>query len=391
MLGVKVRLDASVLVMFALVVGNLSFSVLPAWHPEWSAWLVGAVACAAAIAFLGSILLHELSHAIVARMSGIRVRGVRLLLFGGVADVDEPCSPGREALIAGVGPIVSIAIGLVFGVVAAVLAGHVDASEPGAAIRRMAPIPTLLTWLAPVNVLVGLFNLIPGFPLDGGRILRALIWGVTGDLHTATRWAARVGQGFGLLIIIAGLAMVVGLELPLLGGGLIQGLWFVFIGWFLNAAAASTYDELVLRELLADVDVAGVMRRLPARVPLSAGVSALIDRAFRVHRHALALAVDELDRPFGIVRAADVRRLDSDALLGLRVSDVAIPLASFPKVRARAPAFEALAELNRRSVEELAVVDSGRLLGIVRHADIARFVEAAAASSVGARRVAGSA
>src|SRR6185503_11002937 len=182
--GVKIQLDPSVLLIFLIVLMNLGAGVFPHWHPDWSAGLRWVVALAAAVLFLWSILVHELAHAFLARLHGLRVKSIRLFLFGGAADIEhEPESPRAEVLIAGAGPLLSISLGFVFGLFASTLA-HLDpADDAMTAIQRMGPIATLLSWLAPVNFLLGVFNLVPGFPLDGGRLLRAFLWALTKNLQ----------------------------------------------------------------------------------------------------------------------------------------------------------------------------------------------------------------
>src|SRR5215831_6375059 len=245
--GVEVRLDWSLLIVFWLILVNLGIGLFPARHPDWSSGMTWAVAFVASLLFFVSILAHELSHALVGRANGVPVDGITLFIFGGVARMQrEPPSPRAELLMTVVGPLTSLAIGA-----AALFAGMrlaapsaFDAADPFTAFRHTSPLAAVLLWLGPINVVLGLFNLIPGFPLDGGRVLRALLWAATGDYSRATRWAAGVGQAFGLLLIFAGIGMIFGVSIPLLGSGFVPGLWLAFIGWFLNGAAASSYRQV---------------------------------------------------------------------------------------------------------------------------------------------------
>jgi Zn-dependent protease len=247
--GIEIRLDASVLVIALLVAFNLATGLLPAWHPGWSAPLIWVVALCAALLFFASILAHELSHAFVGRHYGIPVRRITLFIFGGMAELErEPDRPKVELLTALAGPALSIALGVV-----ATLAGAwLGSAELGRTpdtddLHRLGPIATLLLWLGPVNVMLGLFNLVPGFPLDGGRVLRAVLWWKMKRLDKATRWAARGGQAVAALLVICGIVMMFGYRVPLLGRGFGQGLWLVLIGWFLNSAAVRSYGQTVSR------------------------------------------------------------------------------------------------------------------------------------------------
>jgi Zn-dependent protease len=301
--GVRIELDGSVILIFLLLLFNLGAGVFPAWHPQWSTGLRWTIAAAAALLFLGSILVHELSHALVARAQQIPVRSIRLFLFGGVADIEhEPDSPKAEALMAGVGPAVSIGLGVLFGLLASAIT-PLEIDGPIASIERMSPIATLLFWLGPVNVIVGVFNMLPAFPLDGGRVFRAALWALTRNLRTATRWAARVGQTFGWLLILLGVAMAFGAYVPVLGGGLVQGLWFAFIGWFLNGAAAMSYRQLVVRELLQDVPVARLMRRQqPLYVHADDDLGTLVNEHLLQTGEQTLLVLDDARRVVGCMQ-----------------------------------------------------------------------------------------
>jgi Zn-dependent protease/CBS domain-containing protein len=387
--GIRIELDGSVILIFLLLLFNLGAGIFPIWHPEWSAALRWTTAAAAATLFLGSILIHELSHALVARAQHIPVRSIRLFLFGGVADIEhEPESPKAEALMAGVGPAVSIGLGILFGILAGALTPFSAEGDPMRTIERMGPIATLLTWLAPVNILVGIFNMLPAFPLDGGRVFRAALWAATRDLHTATRWAARIGQAFGWSMILLGVAMAFGAYVPLLGGGLVQGLWLAFIGWFLNGAAATSYRQMVVRELLQDVPVGRLMRRqLPPAVHADETIDTLVNEYVLGTGEQSFLVLDGTRRAIGLVRTADIRRIPRDAWPVTRVANVAVPLSELPSVSPRDGAFAALRELGRRDIDELVVIEGGRLAGLIRRNDIARWLELQAEDEASAGRM----
>jgi Zn-dependent protease len=206
LLGLEIRIDWSWVFIFVLLTWNLS-SIFSRWHPDWSPAETFSVALVASLLFFGCILLHELAHSLVARRHGLRVRSITLFLFGGISNIEhEPPSARAEFFIAIVGPITSILLGVGFLAASLVTAGvslaHADTALNGYA--RLGPLETLLAWLGPINLTIGAFNLIPAFPLDGGRVLRSILWGIGDDLRTSTRRVSAVGQMFGWLLIVTG-------------------------------------------------------------------------------------------------------------------------------------------------------------------------------------------
>ena len=221
-----------------------------------------STAVAAALLFFVSVLLHELAHSLVAQSQGVPVRSITLFLFGGVSDIQrEPPSPRAEFLITIVGPITSFVIGVILSLLAGINANLLDTmAGSSSAMAGLSPLSTMLLWLGSINILLAVFNLIPGFPLDGGRVLRSILWAISGNLRRATRWASGVGQAVAWLFIFAGIMMVFGTDIPFLGTGLINGLWLAFIGWFLNSAALQSYRQVVIHDMLHGVPVARIMR-----------------------------------------------------------------------------------------------------------------------------------
>lgn len=244
--GIDIEVDWSWVFIFVLMTLNLR-SAFSVWHPDWPPAECFGVAAVASVLFFGCILLHELAHSLVARRFGLRVRSITLFLFGGVSNIErEPRSAGAEFLTAIVGPLTSIALGGVFIVIAAAIASHSveSANDVERVIARLGPGATLVAWLGPVNLGIGIFNLVPAFPLDGGRVLRSILWGASRDVRFATLASSAVGQAIAWLFIGAGIAMVFGVRLPVLGGGATNGLWLAFVGWFLHGAAAQAYRRL---------------------------------------------------------------------------------------------------------------------------------------------------
>jgi CBS domain-containing protein len=232
----------------------------------------------------------------------------------------------------------------------------------------------LLLWLGPVNIFVGLFNLVPGFPLDGGRILRSILWGATDNLHKATRWASAVGHLIAWLFIIAGIAMAFGATVPFFGTGLINGLWLMFIGWFLNDAASQSYRQIVIQDLLEDVPVALLMRSNVPAVPPDLPVSNLVYN-FIMNTGESAFPVVEGDRMLGLVSLEDVRKVPRNAWDKATVSEIMTSADQLPVVTPQEDVGEALNEIEHGDAGMTPVVEDGHLVGLLRRRDIVRWLQ----------------
>ena len=250
--GIDIRIDYSWLFIAVLLTWNLS-SVFAGLHPDWPMVESIGIALLASLLFFGCIVLHELAHSLVAGRYGLRVRSITLFLFGGVSNIEhEPPSARAEFFMAIAGPISSILLGFVFLFLAqasATFAPGVSRDlDVSRALAGLDPITTLLAWLGPINLVIGVFNLVPAFPLDGGRVLRSILWGASGNLHKSTRRVSALGQVFGWFFIVTGIAMAFGVHILFFGTGLVGGLWLAFIGWFLHSAAVQSYTRLAVDE-----------------------------------------------------------------------------------------------------------------------------------------------
>jgi Zn-dependent protease/predicted transcriptional regulator len=372
--GLRVQIDWSLLIVFALVFFGLASGVFPVWHPDWAPAKTWLVALAAAVLFFVSVLLHELSHALVARANGITVRRITLFLFGGVTHMEsEPPSPKSEFLMAIVGPLTSLSIGFAAFFSGAALAGDVTMELPASdqatlqqLMMHVGPVASLLLWLGPINIMLGLFNLVPGFPLDGGRVLRSLLWWMSGDLLKATRWASLAGR------VVAWALMALGVMslLSRMGG---QGLWLILIGWFLNAAARSSYQHLTTKHALHEVSVRDVMWTQPVRV----APELTLERFVQEHLMQAELgtfAVEADGALLGLITLDDVRKVPQDQWSRVRVEEVMTPRERLATLTPSAKADRALDELARRDVNQIPVLEGGHLAGIVRHRDLVRWL-----------------
>jgi Zn-dependent protease/CBS domain-containing protein len=358
--GIDLAIHPSWLVIAFLVTYSLAEFQLPAEVPGWSTltyWLVGA---ATAMLFFASVLAHELSHAIVARRLGLRVEGITLFIFGGATSIDEDSrTPREEALIAIAGPAMSVLIGVVL------LGLNLVIDQP--------QLGALIGWLGFINILLGIFNLIPGFPMDGGRVLRAILWRLRGDRLKATRNAALVGRLFAYLLI--GFGVFLALR-P--GGSIFSGLWLALIGWFLSNAAEATMAQAGVEHSLRGVRVRDAMELDPPAVSPNEPVADLVqerllrgeDRSFLVRHDDGGLA--------GIVTLGDVRRLPRDAWPGVRVTDIMTRFADLATIGPDAPMADALRLLQEREIGQLPVVDDDdrNPVGMVTRRGILRLLEA---------------
>ncbi|MBS3785022.1 MAG: site-2 protease family protein [Anaerolineae bacterium] len=372
--GIDIRIDWTWLIIFALVTYSLG-NTFGQVHSEWSQSLRWGLAVIAALLFFGSVLAHELAHSLVSEARGNPVNSITLFLFGGVSNIkEEPDSPQGEFWMAILGPVTS----LVIGVVLLFLAGTVGQplamlGEPSEIISELGPVRMILFWLGSVNLVLGIFNLIPGFPLDGGRVLRSILWGATDDLRKATRWASWVGQGFGWLLTMAGIAMVFGASIPFFGSGLFNGLWLAFIGWYLNNASSQSYQKVVVQDILEGVPVKRMMRTDPPTVSPSTSVEGL------VHEHILgsdehAFPVLDDGKLMGIVTLEDVRSISQNAWRETTVREIMTPHDECTVLDLEEDASHAITKLASCDVRQLPVLDGERLSGVLRRQDLIRWM-----------------
>lgn len=376
--GIDIRVDSSWGLIFVLLGWNL-YAVFSRWHVEWPPLVSLAVATAATLLFFVCVLVHELAHCLVAMSYGVSVRNITLHLFGGVSNMQrEPPSPTAELLIAVVGPLTSIALGVGFSAIAGVLTAvsMTDASGTFTRLPHMGPITTLFVWLGSINVMIGLFNLIPGFPLDGGRVLRAVLWRATGDLHRATRWAASVGQAVGWTFIACGVAMVFGVSIPFFGTGFVGGLWLAFIGWFLHSAAAQAAKRVALDEVLAGLTVEQLMQRHGPAVAPEVSVAELVaHHLLHAEERSLPVVHDGVLR--GLVSMAEVRPVPPNLWAVTKVGTITRDLDTLETATLEEPFVGAYERLARRDIGQLPVLDDGQFVGMLRRRDITRWIELA--------------
>lgn len=374
--GIDVYLDWSLIIIFLLITTSLGVSVFPQWHPQWSTLTAMTTAFVAAVLFLASVLAHEYSHALVGRSRGMTVNRITLFIFGGMAQIEsEPEDWKSEFWMTIVGPLTSLLLGFLFAALGMAVAGtqHLDPENPGAFVESLSPLATLLLWLGPINIVLGLFNLVPGFPLDGGRILRSLIWGATGDLRRATRYASRGGQLFAWLLMGSGFAMILGLRVPVFGTGLINGLWLAFIGWFLNSAAVASYQQLLVRQVLQGVPVSRLMHRQIQTLSPDISLQALVDD-YLFSGDQRAYPVVSGGQMQGLITLHDLRGVERARWPDTRVADIMVPWQKVARVGPDDDASEALDLISQRGFNQLPVTDGTTLTGLLRREDLLRWL-----------------
>jgi Zn-dependent protease/CBS domain-containing protein len=376
--GIDFKIDSSWVFIAALVIWSLS-SLFAAWHPEWALPTRLVVSTLAMVAFFGSVVLHELAHSMMSRFYGIPVRDITLHMFGGVSSIErEPPTPGAEFVIAIVGPIASVLLGIGMLFVAAMFTGFTLEGEPFAsaaeAVSHMGPLSTLLVWLGPVNIMVGLFNMVPGFPLDGGRVLRSILWSITKSLPRATELAASVGQLVGWALLITGVFMALGYRVPFFGTGFGPGLWLGLIGLFLRNAAVQHRVGVAAQSALGGLHVADVMRADGPWMNASMPLHAVVNEYFARHDET---AYPVFDGPsfVGLLSLENIRKVPAAEWDRSTAADRMTPLAELKIATRDDDLFETLRQMGTRGVHELAVMSEGRLVGILFEKDIFRRLE----------------
>ena len=361
--GVRIGVNWSWLVAFALIVWTLESSVFPSQNPHLSRGAYVGMAIVAVLVFFLSLLLHELGHALQARREGMEIDGITLWLFGGVARFrgDFP-SAGAELRIALAGPAVSLFLGGLFVGLAVLVSSPTE-------------VQGVLAWLGYINLILLAFNMLPALPLDGGRVLRSLLWQARGDFRFATRIAAGIGRLFGYGLIGLGLLLFV-------VAGAWSGAWFAFLGWFLVLAATAEGRMGILREALSGLRVRDLMVRRPVVVRVDSSLAEFMDVVAHTHRYTTYPVVDD-GHVLGLLPFSCVAGVPRGQWRERRVADCMLPLDEVPVVDEGEPLLDALGHLHRGGVDRAIVLDEGEFSGLLSMTDVGRLV---AASQIAARR-----
>jgi Zn-dependent protease len=355
--GFKVGIDLTWVLLAVLVTWSLASGLFPAYFEGYSSatyWWMGA---AGAMGLFISIVFHEFWHSMVARRYGLPMKGITLFIFGGVAEMeDEPQNAKTEFLMAIAGPISSVVLGGIFLLLAwAVAAG--DWSGPVAAVLQY------LGWL---NFILAVFNMLPAFPLDGGRVLRSILWSLKGDLRWSTRIASAIGSGMGMLLIVLGLVTFI-------SGGFIAGIWYFLIGMFIRGAAQMSYRQVLLRRALGGEPISHFMQTNPVTVPPSTSIRDLVnDYFYRYHYKMFPVTIDgHLE---GCITSRQVREIPKEDWELRDVQDILAPCSTETTISPQTDALKALSIMNRTGNSRLMVVEGEQLIGVVTLKDMLKFL-----------------
>ncbi|MPZ11398.1 MAG: CBS domain-containing protein [Kiloniellaceae bacterium] len=348
LLGFKVRVDISWVFLAVLVTWSLALGVFPLWYEGLATATYWSMGVAGMLGLVFSLIFHELSHSVVARRYGLPIKGITLFIFGGVAEMtEEPKSAKVEFWMAIAGPLASFALALAFYLVAGL----------GAALGLPLPINAVLEYLALINLLLGAFNMVPAFPMDGGRVLRAALWHWRGDFRQATRVAANAGKAFGLLLMALGLFSVI-------TGNFIGGMWWFLIGLFVRGAAASSYQQMLSRSLFAGEPVRRFMTHDTVAVPPELPLDRFVQNYVYEHHHDLFPVVSG-QRLLGCISVRQLKAEPREKWPYLMVGKLMMPCTEENTVDPGMDAIEAMALMNRTGSSRLIVAVGDRLVGIV--------------------------
>jgi Zn-dependent protease len=354
LLGFQVSVDPSWIIIAILIAWSLSTGLFPFHIKNLSVqtyWMMGVVG---ALGLFVSIIVHEFSHSIVARKYGMPMKGITLFIFGGVAEMgDEPPSPKAEFMMAVVGPLSSIVIALVFyGIYHAGLGGIFSK-----------PVVGVVGYLAWINGILAAFNLVPAFPLDGGRVLRSILWAIKGNLRKATRISSSIGSGFGILLIIYGVVNIV-------SGNFVGGMWWCLIGMFLQGAAKASYQQMLVRNALKGEPLERFMKSDPVTVTPALSLDQLVENYVYKHHFKMFPVVENGNRLVGCVTTKQIKETPREQWPEKKVGDIAEQCTKENTVNPRADAVEALSAMHRAGNSRLMVVEGSRLVGVIALKDM---------------------
>jgi Zn-dependent protease/CBS domain-containing protein len=357
-LGFEIRFDLTWLIVVALIVWSLSAGLFPSTYANLPTSTYVWMGILGAIGLFASIVLHELAHSVVGRRLGMRIHGITLFAFGGASELaEEPPTARTEFLMAIAGPVMSVVLAVLF-----YLLGWLIAASGGPG-----PLVGVLGYLVGMNLILAAFNMVPAFPLDGGRVLRAALWAWRGDVAWATRMATMIGGGIGLVLIFLGI-------IEALTGAAFDGIWLVLIGMFIRAAAAATYQRLVAGQLLAGVPVRRLMKPGVLAVPPILSVAELVEDYLLQRALKRVPVLDETGRVLGCVGIEEVKRVSPQQRAFRSVREILTPLSPDGTISPDADAKQALEQMQRGGQSRLFVTEGDHLVGVLTLRDLLQYL-----------------
>jgi Zn-dependent protease len=354
--GITISIDYSWFFIFLLVTWSLAANYFPSVFPDWSIAQSIAAGLITSLLFFASVLAHELGHSITAQKHGIPVSSITLFIFGGLANISrEPEKPGVEFKIAIAGPLTSIVLGIIFWVL------YFFLPSP-----RFDAVAEIAFWLGWINLTLAVFNLLPGFPLDGGRVLRAIIWKVSKNPHKATQWVANIGRGIAYLMIAAGIVIM-------FTGNVINGLWLAFIGWFISNAATGNSRRVSVQQELQKYTVAELMKINYVKIPASISIEEMYNEYIRQNRKSY-LVITSGSETLGLVNMHLLRKLDKQQWSIKTASEVMTPLNRLRSLPPEADLIAAVRLFQEEKIDLLPVVREGEIIGLIGYEDLVNFL-----------------
>ena len=356
--GIEIRLDYSWFVIFALLVYYFGFSYFPAVLPNLNKGLIAIITVITVLLFFFSILFHEVSHSVVAKKKGIKVSRISLFIFGGMSEIEkEPDQPITELLMSLAGPIASFVISAVFAIIWFFTKNIPAISIPAG----------YLTW---INLFLGIFNLLPGYPLDGGRVLRSIIWKATNNLKRATFIASTVGRIIGFLMIAVGIYFI-------FTNNFLNGIWLAFIGWFLQSSAYLSYRQLIFDSSIKAFKVKDMMNTNIVTIKRDTTVGEIVNNYFMKYKFGIFPVVDNHDNKklIGFISIHDIKSVPREQWDSIDAMDIAEEVKENETISSEAEANEAIRQMSKYNLNHLVILSDKKLKGMITKSDILQFMQ----------------
>ena len=356
--GIEIRLDYSWFIIFAILVYFFGFSYFPGLLPNINKGILALITIITVLLFFFSVLAHEISHSLVAKKRGINVSRISLWIFGGMAEIEhEPETPAAEFAMAIIGPATSFIIGIIFGVLWYFTRNFPTVGEPAA-------------YLAQINIILGVFNLIPGYPLDGGRVLRSIVWKATGNLKRATFVASTVGRVFGFLLMAMGIFLF-------FTQYYFNGLWLAFIGWFIQSAAYMSYRQLIFDSSVKGIKVKDILNEELVTVTQDTTISELVDDYFMKYRFSRFPVVSSIhsNKILGVMSINDIKAFPKEEWPHTTVGEIVKSVSENEIVDDDKDVSEAIKQMTKYNLGHLVVMIDHRIKGMITKTDVMNYIQ----------------